>query len=88
MKVGSVGMCFFPVIGGPENIPVCEFINLRCILAKGAQSNCAPGIQCKNLLKEDGYNLSGDTWACVSCGVPFGSNIHSPSCGIKGPAAK
>jgi hypothetical protein len=79
---------FYPVIGGPEDIPVCKYVNLRCILARGDQRNCAPGETCKKRLLNEGYKLAGDTWACKSCGMSFGSNVHALSCGIGGPGAK
>jgi hypothetical protein len=78
----------YPIIGGPEDVPVCDYLKLRCILARGTQDNCAPGDECKKLLDKLGYKLAGDTWVCKSCGVPFGSNIHALSCGIAGPGAK
>ena len=79
---------FYPIIGGPEDLPVCDYLNLRCILARGTRDNCAPGNGCKTLLDKAGYKFAGDIWACKSCEVPFGSDTHSLSCGIGGPGAK
>lgn len=78
---------FYPVESGPADVPVCNDVNLRCILARGKKLNCLPD-SCKMRIEGMGYKLAGDTWVCKSCGVPFGSNIHALSCGIGGPGAK
>jgi hypothetical protein len=78
---------FYPIIGGSENMSVCDIINLRCRLAR--KFNCGiPFSTCKEKLARMGYKFRGDTWVCVSCGVPFGSRNHALSCGIGGPGAK
>jgi len=82
----SVKVEFYSIIGGPENVPECKFVHLRCILAKGNQRNCALGDGCKKLINEMDYKLAGDAWVCKSCEEPFGSK-HSPSCGIGGRGA-
>lgn len=77
----------YPILGGPEDIPICSYINLRCVLARGDQRNCKPGISCKKRLIDAGYEFAGDTWQCRSCKAPYGGE-HSQSCGIGGPGAQ
>ncbi|TSA44124.1 hypothetical protein D4R51_04450 [bacterium] len=84
----EVSVTLYPIIGGPKDLPVCGLVSLKCILAKGDQRNCGTGENCKKIMDAKGYKFAGRTWVCKSCEVPFGSNIHSMSCGIGGPGAK
>jgi hypothetical protein len=82
----TVHIPFYPVEQESCEFPVCEHIPVRCQLARGDYRNCTPE-SCILRMREEGYALRGDRFACVSCFVLYGAK-HAQSCGIGGLGAQ